>query len=163
MQSTTEASTTLQAALGKLEARLGDAQHPLVGSDISRLLGEVRSRCAQRDAATLAAESLVALCRRLYGAGRPFDAIPLARAALTLAVEAGNSALQRRSATACGIILADAGYYVGAIEYHAKALDIAVLLEDDAAIAGEWNNFGGAFFYAASYDLAVESFSRISK
>ncbi len=163
MQSTTEASTTLQAALSNLEARLNDAQHPLVGSDISRLLGEVRSRCAQRDGAAMAAESLVALCQRLYGAGRPFDAIPLARAALALALETDNSALQRRSATACGIVLADAGDYAGAIEHHAKALDIAALLGEDAGICSSWNNIGGAFFYAAAYDLAVESFSRAVK
>ncbi len=162
MQSISEANPALQAALKNLEERLDKTQNPFASRDISRLLSEAHSRCTPRDAAAMA-ESLVALCQRLYGAGRPFDAIPIARTALALAVEIGNSALQRRSATVCGIVLADAGDYADAIEHHAKALDMATLLQDDAAIAGGWNNIGVAFLYAASYDLAVEGCSRAAK
>ena len=101
------------------------------------------------------------MCQRLYGNARSFDALPFARANLVLASYTNDQALVRRSHTACGLLLADTGDIVGAIEHHASALKLAAKADDRVEMSRVWNNIGSTFFATSEFAFAIACFRRV--
>ena len=102
-------------------------------------------------------DAALSLCRRLYANARSGDALPLARAVLVQSTLACDPALERRAATACGLLSADTADIVGAIEHHVRALRLA---GNAVEIAGVWNNIGMAMGIAGNYELAGRCYQR---
>src|SRR4051812_31608919 len=84
-------------------------------------------------------EAALAGCRQLYGSKRSADALPLAQAALAAATLMGDRMLMRRSTTTCGLLCADSGDVVAAIEHHVQALRLATADEDRVEMSRIWN------------------------
>jgi putative two-component system response regulator len=106
------------------------------------------------------ADAALAFCRRLYANARSGDALPLARAVLFQCSLASDPALERRAATACGLLAADTADIVGAIEYHVHALRLAEAASDRVEMSRVWNNLGLAMGIAANYEMAVKCYQR---
>lgn len=105
-------------------------------------------------------EAALALCRRLYASARSGDGLNLARAALVQAGLAKDITLQRRAATACGLLSADAADLVGAIEHHVQVLRLAASVDDRVEMSGAWNNIGLAMGIAGNYEMAARCYHR---
>ena len=103
-------------------------------------------------------DAALSLCRRLYANARSGDALPLARAVLAQSAIARDPALERRAATACGLLSADTADIVGAIEHHVRALRLAA--GDPVEMARVWNNIGMAMGIAGNYELAGRCYQR---
>ena len=103
-------------------------------------------------------DAALSLCRRLYANARSGDALPLARAVLAQSAIARDPALERRAATACGLLSADTADIVGAIEHHVRALRLAA--GDPVEMSGVWNNIGLAMGIAGNYELAGRCYQR---
>src|SRR5215472_6583779 len=75
--------------------------------ELARLLAPLVERLHQPlppGEAVPVSDAALAFCRRLYAHARSGDALPLARAVLAQAALAGEAALERRAATACGLL-----------------------------------------------------------
>ncbi len=104
------------------------------------------------------ADAALALCRRLYANARSGDALPLARAVLVQSELARDPVLERRAATACGLLSADTADIVGAVEHHVRALRLAA--DDPVEMGRVWNNIGLAMGIAGNYELAGRCYLR---
>ena len=143
--------------LRRAEARLA----VIPRAELAHLLGPVIERLHERLPAGEAAgvaDAALAFCRRLYANARSGDALPLARAVLAQAALAGDAALERRAATACGLLSADTADLVGAIEHHVQALRLAG--DDRIEASGVWNNIGLAMGIAGNYEMAARCYHR---
>lgn len=132
-------------------------------AELGEVLAPVVERLGERvPAGELAgvADAALAFCRRLYANARSGDALPLARAVLFQGKLAGDAALERRAATACGLLAADTADIVGAIEYHVHALRLAEAAHDRVEMSRVWNNLGLAMGIAANYEMAVKCYQR---
>jgi hypothetical protein len=67
----------------------------------------------------------IEFCRRLYSNARSGDALALARAMLFQAFISVDLPLERRASTVCGLLAADIGDVVEAIEHYVNALRLA--------------------------------------
>jgi HD-GYP domain-containing protein (c-di-GMP phosphodiesterase class II) len=105
-------------------------------------------------------DSVIAVCRSLYGQSRSAEGLGLARAAQRLAVGTGEPLLMRRTATVCGLLCADSADLVGAIEHHVFSLRLAIAAGDSLAQSQVWNNIGLAMGIAAHYELAARCYRR---
>jgi len=103
-------------------------------------------------------DAALAKGKALYGLGRSHEALPVVKAALERAREAGDGALLQQVLSACGIIAADAFDIVAGLEFHMEALKLAPSSPADQARA--WNNIGLAFALAGSPGLASRAYSR---
>src|SRR5215831_9132870 len=103
-------------------------------------------------------DAALAFCRRLYANARSGDALPLARAVLVQADIRGDLGLERRAATACGLLSADTADLVGAIEHHVHALRLCG--SDHIEASGVWNNIGLAMGIAGNYEMAARCYQR---
>ncbi len=101
------------------------------------------------------------LCQRLYNSARSFDALPFARANVSMAAHTGDVVDVRRAHTACGLLLADTADIIGAVEHHMAALKIAVHAGNAEDISRIWNNIGLAFVVSGHFGLAVTCFKRV--
>ncbi len=105
-------------------------------------------------------DTALSLCQNLYANGRPFDALPFAKAALVQANMIGDKTLIRRATTACGLLLADTRDFVGGIEHHIDALHIAAETNDTVGMSRDWNNIGVAFLTVGQYEYAISALNR---
>lgn len=104
------------------------------------------------------AEAALTACRRLHARARSREALPLARALLARARGLSDSRLQCRMASVCGILHADVGDPVDAIEHHVEALRLA---GDDRVTASLiWNNIGLAMSFAGHSAMASRCYDR---
>lgn len=103
-------------------------------------------------------DAALCLCRRLYANARSGDALPLARAVLAQSALARDPALERRAATACGLLSADTADLVSAVEHHVRALRLAA--GDPLEMSGVWNNIGLAMGIAGNYEMAGRCYQR---
>jgi putative two-component system response regulator len=129
--------------------------------ELAHLLAPLIARLHERlpaGEATGVADAALTFCRRLYANARSGDALPLARAVLAQAALAGDHALERRAATACGLLSADTADLVGAIEHHVQALRLAG--DDRIETSGVWNNIGLAMGIAGNYEMAAKCYQR---
>lgn len=99
-------------------------------------------------------------CRRLFGQARSGDALALAGAIHDYSKRSGDRELARRAGAHWGLLRADTGDYVGAIECHAASLQLAQ--EEDNAVEASraWVNIGSAFSAAGNHPLAIAAYRR---
>jgi putative two-component system response regulator len=105
-------------------------------------------------------DTALAFCRRLYANARSGDALPLARAVLFQSTLANDPVLERRAATACGLLSADTADLVGAIEHHVHALRLATAADDRVEMSNVWNNIGWAMGVAGNHEMAARCYQR---
>jgi putative two-component system response regulator len=144
-------------ALRQLESRLASVGREELSEALAPVIRQFNGAMPPAEAAA-AAEAALAFCRRLYANARSGDALPLARAVLAQAVASRSGALERRAATACGLLAADTADVVGAVEYHVRALRLAG--DDRVEASGVWNNIGLAMGIAGNYDMAAKCYQR---
>ena len=94
----------------------------------------------------------------LHISARWSEALLLARTTLAFAQGLGNAVLQRRAHSACGVLCADMGDPVAAIEHQVEALRLAG--EDRAAASGAWINIGFAMSTAGHMPMAGRCYER---
>jgi putative two-component system response regulator len=106
-------------------------------------------------------DCLLSISQQFYHQGQSvFSAVEPAALAVMLAEQVNDKRLQRRALNLQGIILNATSNPGDAIRSFVAALDIAQTLGDEELQAGTWNNLGGAFYEAALYSDASESFAR---
>src|SRR5690242_14100537 len=112
-----ELVATLQGRLSEIgRAELAESMLPLA---------QALASASTAEEANAVAFTAFDLCRRLYANARSGDAMPLARAILQNAIERGDTALECKAATVCGLLAGDIADIVAAVEYHARALRLA--------------------------------------
>lgn len=102
----------------------------------------------------------LAICRRLYSSARSSEALALAKAVQEQARRSGELALESRASTACGLLSADMGDVVGALDCHSRSLRIAACANDSVEMSRIWNNIGLAMASCGNYELAVRCYRR---
>jgi putative two-component system response regulator len=142
-----------------LEPRLAQLRRDELGKMISPLVGRLEEGLPPADVAEVV-DAALAICRRLYAGARSGDALPLARAALVQSTVAGQPALMRRAATACGLLAADTADLVAAIEHHVQALRLASHDGDRIEMSRTWNNLGLAMGITGNYEMAARCYQR---
>ena len=142
-----------------LEARLATVDRRELAEATAPVLERLQERIPDDQRAGFA-EAVMGFCRRLFEGARSSEAMPLARALLAQAVLAGDSVLERRASGICGVIAADNADVVGAIGYHARALQIAEAERNPVGLATNWNNIGLAFTMGGSAERAVQCYRR---
>ena len=109
---------------------------------------------------TAAVDDAFAHCRALYGQGRSERGLAIARDVLEVVTAAGERVLMRRAAVMCGLMAADTGDMVGAIEHHVRALRFAMADDDGEGMIVAWNNIGITFGTAGNHENAMRCFRR---
>ncbi len=145
--------------LKEADARLSDLGREALAGLLAPLLARLHEPLPEDEAATLP-EAALAFCRRLYANARSGEALPLARAALAQAERAGDTMLERRAATACGLLSGDVADVVAGIEYHVRVLRLANAAGDRHEMARVWNNIGMAMGIAGNYEIAARCYQR---
>ncbi|HET9469882.1 MAG TPA: hypothetical protein VFO24_02180, partial [Usitatibacter sp.] len=148
------ASTDSLRAAARALGELGRAE---LADRLAPVIARLHAPMEPAERAELAASAL-SFCQRLHGSARSGDALALARAVLAQAAAAGDSVLELRASTACGLLAADIADVVGAIEFHVRALRLAG--EDRIEASGVWNNIGLAMGIAANYEMALRCYQR---
>ncbi|MGE5093680.1 MAG: HD-GYP domain-containing protein [Betaproteobacteria bacterium] len=144
---------TLQA----LERRLPSMERAELARSLAPLVERLRDPLPP-DRAAETIEATLRFCRLLYSNARSRYALPLAEAVLAQANLTGTPAMRGRAATACGVLCADTGDPVNAIEHHVVALRCA---EGDRLMVSRcWNNMGLAMAVAANYEMASRCYNR---
>jgi putative two-component system response regulator len=106
-------------------------------------------------------DCLLSISQQFYHQGQSvFSAVEPAALAVMLAEQLGDKPLLRRALNLQGIILFSTSNPGDAIRSLVAALEIAQALGDQEMQAGTWNNLGGAFYEAALYTDARESFEQ---
>ncbi len=142
-----------------LEIRLPQLDRLELGDILSPLVDRLHERLAPAEAHDVA-DGALAFCRQLYANARSGDAMALARAVLVQSTLANDAVLERRAATACGLLCADTADLVSAIEHHVHALRLAEVADDRIEMSRTWNNIGAAMGIAANYELAGRCYQR---
>ena len=148
-----EAADALRAA----ERALGELGRLELAARLAPVIARLHGPLEPAARAELVADAL-SFCKRLHGNARSGDALALARAVLAQAAAAGDSLLELRAATACGLLSADIADVVGAIEFHVHALRLAG--DDRIEASGVWNNIGLAMGIAGTYEMALRCYQR---
>jgi putative two-component system response regulator len=140
----------IEATISEIgRAELASALGPLIGR-LHEVLGE-----AEREELCVYG---MKLCRRLYSNARSGDALPLARAVLFQGFLSRAVDIERGASTVCGLLAADVGDVVEAVEHYVNALRLA---GDDRLEAGAvWNNIGIAMRIAGNYEMAGRCYQR---
>src|SRR6185369_14427362 len=103
-------------------------------------------------------EVAVRICRLLHVNGRSREALVLAHALLARGKEMDDTLVVKRAASACGLLYADIGDVVSAIEHFVEALRAAK--DDRLASSGIWSNIGLAMGVAANSEMASRCYQR---
>jgi putative two-component system response regulator len=154
---TAVSENALLEPLRQAEPRLATLPRAELAHLLAPLIERLHARLPDGEAAGVP-DAALAFCRRLYANARSGEALPLARAVLAQAALAGDGALERRAATACGLLSADTADLVGAIEHHVQALRLAG--DDRIEASGVWNNIGLAMGIAGNYEMAAKCYQR---
>jgi len=109
-------------------------------------------------------DCLFSIAQQFYHQGQSvFSAVEPAALAVMLAEQLGDKALLRRALNLQGIILFSTSNPGDAIRSLVAALEIAQTLGDVEMQVGTWNNLGAAFYEAALYADARESFGQAAE
>lgn len=129
-------------------------------TELARLLESVTSSLVRGDPAEAAAVANAALraCQMLHTASRSREALALAREVLGFSKATGDETLKGRALSTCGILCADLGDPVGAIDYQVDALRMAG--DDRLAAARAWGNIGLAMSVAGHTAMAARCYER---
>jgi tetratricopeptide (TPR) repeat protein len=154
VRNTDPALEILQALDARVLATTGRA-------DLARMLAPVLSRLGEgmepKDSEAFSRATLKA-CQLLHTSARSREALALARALLAHARANGQPLIERHASSACGILCADVGDPVGAIEHQVDALRLAQ--DDRVAAARAWNNIGLAMSVAGHSAMASRCYER---
>jgi len=101
---------------------------------------------------------LLSFCKRLYTNARSGEALILARAVLFQAALRNDSSLERLASVACGLLAADTGDVVEAVEHYVNALRLTG--DDPVEASTIWNNLGLAMGIAGNYEMAGRCYQR---
>ena len=130
-------------------------------AELARLLEPV-IECVQEpldaEHAHALADVVVRTCRLLHVNARSREALPLAHALLARGKSEDDALIVKRAASACGLLYADIGDVVAAIEHFVDALRAA--RDDRVASSGIWSNIGLAMGVAANYEMATRCHQR---
>lgn len=154
-----QADPAFLALLPALEARLPTLER----GELAEAMAPVMARLQEpipADQRAPVAEAVMGLCRRLFAGARSADALPLARALLSQSILADDPVLERRASGVCGLLAADTADVVGAIGYHARALQLAEAERNPVDQTTIWNNIGLAFRMAGNTERAVQCYRR---
>ena len=139
------------------DRRLAELGRAELAARLAPVIARLHAPMEPAERARLAADAL-SLCKRLHGSARSGDALALARAVLAQAAAAGDSLLELRACTACGLLSADIADVVGAVEFHVRALRLAG--DDRVEASGVWNNIGLAMGVAGNNEMALRCYQR---
>jgi putative two-component system response regulator len=147
----------LEVALAETESRLLDQSQPASYQQFSAVI----QRIASDEASDAHIDATLAFCRRMYGLGRSFDALPFARAAFSgVSTHSQNDTLIRRAATASGLLEADTSDVASAIENHAIVLRMASEKGLNEEMSRSWVNIGAAIAMVGDHDLSAKCYLR---
>ena len=104
--------------------------------------------------------SALKLCRALYDQASSAATVALGQAALRAARNSGDPTLHRFAATTCGVITADVGDVVGAMELFIEALRLATLEDNHERMSGLWSNIGNVSLNSGNYEFAKRCYQR---
>jgi putative two-component system response regulator len=144
-------------SLRAAERALGQLGREELAGRLAPVIARLYAPMTAAERMELAAGAL-SFCQRLHANARSGDALGLARAILAQAAAAGDTLLELRAATACGLLSADIADVVGAIEFHVRALRLAG--GNRVETSGVWNNIGLAMGIAGNYEMAVRCYQR---
>lgn len=109
-------------------------------------------------------DCLLSIAQQFHHQGQSvFSAVEPAALAVMLAEQLGDKALLRRALNLQGIVLFSTSNPGDAIRSLVAALEIAQSLGDVEMQVGTWNNLGAAFYEAALYADARESFGQAAE
>lgn len=100
-------------------------------------------------------KTLLEIAKYLCIAGKSIAGVGCLAWAERHAEDLGDKALMRKAFSFHGILLADLGDCITATEKHARALQIAIELEDPVGEGAAWNNLAGALIYSCQYEDAL--------
>jgi putative two-component system response regulator len=158
-ESGVQADPAFLALLPALEARLPVLERHELAEAMAPVVARLQEPIPAGQRAAVA-EAVMGLCRRLFAGARSGDALPLARALLAQSLLADDPVLERRASGVCGLLAADTADVVGAIGYHARALQLAEAGGNPVDRCTIWNNIGLAFRMAGNTERAVQCYRR---
>src|SRR5690606_12509327 len=91
---------------------------------------------------------------------RSGDGLPLARALLDRCLDDERRQETRRAAIVCGLLAADSGDLVAALEFGVQALRLAEGRDDRVEASRIWNNIGAAIAITGNYEMAARCYQR---
>jgi putative two-component system response regulator len=140
-----------------IEATIPEIGRAELANALGPLIGRLHEALGDKEREELCAFA-IEFSRRLYSNARSGDALPLARAMLFQAFVSNDLPLERRASTVCGLLAADVGDVVEAVEHYVNALRLAG--EDALEASGVWNNMGIAMRIAGNYEMAGRCYQR---
>ena len=149
---------TVAGTLRELSPQVGELDRGQLRATLLQVAERMAGLATAQSSAAI--EAAIALSRQLYSLSRSGEALLVARAGLDLAERGGELVWRRRAATACGLLSADSGDIVAAIEYHVAALRHAHRESGPAGIAVVWNNLGQVMGISGHYELGSRCYRR---
>jgi len=150
-------SPPLLEPLRRLEPRLAEIGRAQLRAIIAPIAERLREPLERDELARVAMPAL-SFCKRLYANARSGEALILARAVLFQAALANDPLLERLASIVCGLLAADTGDVVEAVEHFVNALRLVG--DDPVEASGIWNNLGLAMSVGGNYDMAGRCFQR---
>jgi hypothetical protein len=112
---------SLLDTLQEVEPRLPKIGRAELAARLGALIGRLHEQLGAIEREKLCVYGMK-LCRHLYANARSGDALPLGRAILFQSFLACDAGLERRASTVCGLLAADIGDVVEAVEHYVNAL-----------------------------------------
>lgn len=150
-------SPPLLEPLRGLESRLSEVGTAELRSILAPIVEWLREPLDRTELASVAMPALT-FCKRLYTNARSGEALILARGVLFQATVANDSSLERLASVACGLLAADTGDVVEAVEHYVNALRLTG--DDPVGASTIWNNLGLAMGIAGNYEMAGRCYQR---
>ncbi|HXS53816.1 MAG TPA: HD domain-containing phosphohydrolase [Usitatibacter sp.] len=140
-----------------LDERLSEIGRAELGSILAPIVERLREPLERAQLERVAMPLLV-LCKRLYTNARSGEALTVARAVLFQAKLGNDSSLERFASVACGLLAADTGDVVEAVEHYVNALRLVG--DDPLEASAIWNNLGLAMGIAGNFEMAGRCYQR---
>lgn len=150
-------SPPLLEPLRRLEPRLAGIGRAELGAILAPIVERLHEPLERSELEAVATPAL-AFCKRLYANARSGEALILARAVLFQAALASDSVLERLASIVCGLLAADTGDVVEAVEHYVNALRLVG--DNPVEASGIWNNLGLAMGIAGNYEMAGRCYQR---
>ena len=140
-----------------LEARLSEIGRAELSAMLAPLVERLHEPLDPAEFGAVAMPAL-AFCKRLYTNARSGEALILARGVLFQATLTNDLPVERLASVACGLLAADTGDVVEAVEHYVNALRLTG--DDPVEASGIWNNLGLAMGIAGNFEMAGRCYQR---
>jgi HD-GYP domain-containing protein (c-di-GMP phosphodiesterase class II) len=140
-----------------VESRLSAIGRAELGSILAPVVERLQEPLDRTELHGVAMPAL-SFCKRLYTNARSGEALILARAVLMQARFAQDPILERLASTVCGLLAADTGDVVEAVEHNVNALRLVG--DDPIEASGIWNNLGLAMSIAGNHEMSTRCYQR---